>query len=62
MLGNGAGAGVRATAGGAVDSAEEDSDSESEGEELPEVGLPEPIGDSGLEIHSIILRRVSSLP
>lgn len=36
--------------GGAVDSAEEDSDSESDWEELPELGLPDPIGDSGLEL------------
>lgn len=49
-VGAAAAAAVVGGACGAVDSAEEDSDSESDWEELPDVGLFDPIGESGLWI------------
>lgn len=56
-VGAGAGAGA-CTAGagaGVVDSADEDSLSESsEGEELPELGLPDPSGEIGLLIETYL--------
>lgn len=44
----GGGAGAGAAGAGAVDSAEDDSLSESEGDELPELGLADPIGERRL--------------
>lgn len=57
----GCGAGAGAAGGAAVDSADDDSLSESEGDELPELGLAEPMGDNNGPILVVVAATSSSL-